>query len=327
MLLFPVMSQMKELSTDILIIGAGPAGMAAAMELSKAKKDFIIIERSASVGGLSKTYAFKEGDLTFYTDNGPHRFFSKNPYLYEFIGDLLKEQWIKVIRQTRQFIDGKFYDYPVNAPQALRNMGLIKSAHVGFDYFWAKIVYGVFKKPVKNFEDYVIANFGRSLGDFNIINYTEKVWGIPAAEIHPDWATQRIKGLDLLAVMKDTIRRVMKKKSASGAGAPKSLVDVFYYPDQGTGLIYETIRARLEEQGYVIMLNSSPKEIQCTNGKMTKAIIDTPEGGNCHKIQLARRVRADDRIYKNPEACRTAKGHQGACIPSSPQSGIYVRHA
>ncbi len=69
----------RRIKTEILIIGAGPAGMAAAMELSRAKKDFLIVERSPSVGGLSKTYTFKEGDLTFYTDNGPHRFFYKNP--------------------------------------------------------------------------------------------------------------------------------------------------------------------------------------------------------------------------------------------------------
>src|SRR3989344_103704 len=95
--------------TDILIIGAGPAGMAAAMELAKADREFVLVEKESFVGGLACTYTFCEGDLIFRTDNGPHRFFSKNKYLYEFIEDLLKERWIQVQRQTRQYIDGKFY--------------------------------------------------------------------------------------------------------------------------------------------------------------------------------------------------------------------------
>lgn len=102
---------MNVIKTDTLIIGAGPAGLSCAMELSEAKKDFIVIEKSSQVGGLAKTYSFKESDgLVFYTDNGPHRFFSKNKKLYSFIEGLIGEDWIRVRRQTRQFIYGKFYD-------------------------------------------------------------------------------------------------------------------------------------------------------------------------------------------------------------------------
>src|SRR3989344_7598280 len=181
---------MRKIFTDTLIIGAGPAGMAAAMELSKEKKDFIVIEKESRVGGLSKTYEFREADLIFRTDNGPHRFFSKNTYLYKFIEDLLNEKWIQVNRQTRQYINGKFYDYPINAFQALKNVGILQAFRMGFDYIWAKIVYRLRKKPIENFADYVYANFGKTLGRFNMINYTEKIWGMPAEYIHIDWAGQ-----------------------------------------------------------------------------------------------------------------------------------------
>ena len=90
------------------------------------------------------------------------------------------------------------------------------------------------------FEDYVVANFGRTLAEFSMINYTEKIWGIPARTIHPDWARQRIHGLNLWSVFKDICKKALSggKRGTSG---PKSLVDTFYYPQFGTGRIYQEI--------------------------------------------------------------------------------------
>ena len=266
---------MKQIKIDTLIIGAGPAGMACAMHLAKAKKDFIVVEKQAAVGGLAKTYVFNEGGLIFRTDNGPHRFFSKNKYLYDFVEDLLHEKWIMVDRRTRQFIDDKFYDYPINALQALSNIGFIKAARMSVDYAISKINSSIFKKKINNFEDYVLANFGRTLGEFNIINYTEKIWGISAKEIHPDWAGQRIRGLNLSSLIKDNFIRLTGIKSAE---KPKSLVDIFYYPQSGTGLIYETIADQIKSAGYQIMLNTEPVEFFCQNNRFQKVLLNSPDG-------------------------------------------------
>ncbi|HME87422.1 MAG TPA: FAD-dependent oxidoreductase [Candidatus Nanoarchaeia archaeon] len=256
---------------EVLIIGAGPAGMAAAMELSKAKKNFTVVEKDSQVGGLSKTYAFKEDNLTFLTDNGPHRFFSKNQYLYSFIEELLHEKWIKVRRQTRQFIEGKFYDYPINAKQALVNVGVFKAARMVLDYGIARIQYGLFRKKIENFDDYIVANFGRTLGEFNMLNYTEKIWGIPCTEIHSDWAKQRIKGLNLRTAAWNAILTTFAKKQTHG---PKSLVDAFYYPEHGTGEIYETIRQKIEKQGHPVLTNSYPTKVKHSKNKITDVILN-----------------------------------------------------
>ena len=113
---------------EILIIGAGPAGLACAMELARSGRRADIVERDDAIGGLAKTLVIEEGGETWRTDIGPHRFFSKNEYLYAFIEDLLHEEWRTVNRVTRQYIDGKFYDYPVNAFQVFKNIGPFKAA-------------------------------------------------------------------------------------------------------------------------------------------------------------------------------------------------------
>jgi len=240
------------------------------MELSRAGRSCTILERDAQVGGLAKTLTFKEGDDVFLTDIGPHRFFSKNQYLYSFIEDLLHDEWRLVPRLTRQFIDGKFYDYPVNAFQVFKNIGLFRSMKFGWDYSMALLRYRLFRGRVETFEDYVVANFGRSLAKFSMINYTEKIWGIPASTIHPDWAAQRIKGLNLMSVLK---KALFFKKGGDG---PKSLVDEFYYPQFGTGRIYEAITKRLEEVSAKVHTETEPTRLTHDGKRITgvEAVVD-----------------------------------------------------
>lgn len=247
-----------------LIIGAGPAGMAAAMELDKAGAEFAVVERASGVGGLSRTFVVQEGELEFRTDNGPHRFFSKNPYLYQFIGSLLDERWIRVRRRTRQYIDGQFFDYPVNPRQVLTNLGPAIVTRVLWDYLVAVVRYRVLKAPVRNFKEFAYASFGRALAEFNILNYTEKVWGIPAEQLHTDWAGQRIAGLNITSVVTNMVRRLLP----GSADGPKSLVDEFFYPETGTGLIYDTIRAVIESHGHPVWVGTTPTRVTHSDGRI-----------------------------------------------------------
>ncbi|MFA7681749.1 MAG: FAD-dependent oxidoreductase [Candidatus Peribacteraceae bacterium] len=239
-------------SDGILIIGAGPAGMAAAHELVQAGQHVTIVEKADQIGGLAKTYVYQEAEGTYRTDNGPHRFFSKNQYLYQMIGGLLGEQWIQVPRFTRFFVDGKFYNYPVRFRNALGQMGLLKAVRVLTDYAFERLRAIFHPRRIQSFEDFAVARFGRTLAEFNMLNYTEKIWGVPCSRISVDWASQRIAGLSLWSALK---KMLIKK------GGPKTLVDSFYYPDLGSGLVYEHIRQSIEEQGNDVLISTEPTVI------------------------------------------------------------------
>lgn len=258
---------------ETIIIGAGPAGMACAMELFKAGREFCVVEKDTQVGGLAKTYVIREGDLEFRTDNGPHRFFSKNDYLYSFIGDLLKEHWIQVKRKTRQYINGVFFDYPINFSQVLKNTSFFLLVKIGFDYLWARLRYKVFRKRIHHFYDYAIAHFGYTLAHLNnnIIGYTEKIWGIKTQCLDKDWGIQRVKGLSVTSILRSAF--------APKKNAVKSLVDFFYYPEYGTGLIYETIQKRIEEGGCCVQLQTQPTLIK-HNGRRIESVTVRDKDGN-----------------------------------------------
>ena len=60
---------------EVVIIGAGPAGLTAAYELLKSNREkyqVTILEESDEIGGISKTVVYQNNRM----DIGGHRFFS-----------------------------------------------------------------------------------------------------------------------------------------------------------------------------------------------------------------------------------------------------------
>lgn len=256
-----------------LILGAGPAGMAAAMELHRGGRSVHVVERTEAVGGLAKTLEFRQPDGVYRTDIGPHRFFSKNQYLYGFIADLLGEEWREVPRLTRFCIDGQFYLYPIQFADVLKKMGVRRALAVLRDYLWERARAMVHPRRVDSFEAYCLTTFGRTLAEFNMLNYTQKIWGLPCSQISVDWATQRIGGLSIVA----TIKKMLFKH-----GGPKSLVDSFYYPQHGSGTIYEAIRRRLLDAGQTFQFSAQPSRITWSGNRVTGVEITDAAGCTMH---------------------------------------------
>ena len=221
---------------DVIIIGAGPAGLTATYELSKSNKKVLLIEKKSNVGGLAETKIF--GDFRY--DIGPHRFFTKNKEINELFMEILGEDAVAVNRKTRILFKGKYFDYPLTPINALFGLGIFESISVGFSYIYARLKSRLKISKIENFEDWVIDRFGKKLFSNFFKNYTEKVWGIDCKDIGKDWAAQRIKGLSLLTAVKFALFPNSKKR-------PKSLVDKFYYPKLGAGMLWEKLESLINK--------------------------------------------------------------------------------
>src|ERR1700752_2749251 len=120
---------------DIFVIGAGPAGLTAAYCLTKSTPSVIVIEKDpVYVGGISRTVRYR--DCLF--DIGGHRFFSKSKEVVDLWREILPDDFITRRRLSRIYYGGKFYSYPLNAFQALRNLGIFTSAACMLSYAFAK---------------------------------------------------------------------------------------------------------------------------------------------------------------------------------------------
>ena len=284
--------------TDILIVGAGPAGLTAGYLLAKAGRDVLVAERDPRyVGGISRTVDYKG----FLFDIGGHRFFSKSREVVALWDELLPDDFVERPRLSRIFYGGKFYAYPLKAFEALRNLGLLTSTACIASYALAKL------RPVaapRTFHEWVRNNFGERLFSIFFKTYTEKVWGLSCDEISADWAAQRIKGLDLFSAVIDGLRRSLKLKRRDGT-ATKTLIESFRYPRRGTGMMWEAAAAKIAARGGRIAMDRSLDTLawDAGTGLWTAAFVS---GAGERSTVTARHVVSSAAIHDLVDALRPA---------------------
>ncbi len=250
----------------IAIIGAGPAGLTAAYELVKRGDKVIVFEADHVVGGISRTVE-RDG---WRFDIGGHRFFTKVQPVEDLWHEILPdEDFLLRPRMSRIFYDGKYYDYPLKASNALRNMGILEAIRSVLSYFWAQV------RPPKdqsNYENWLVARFGWRLYRRFFKTYTEKVWGVPVKDMPADWAAQRVKGLSLGNAIINALTPKRKQTDIT------SLIEEFQYPKYGPGMMWERCQQLVEERGGVVEMRTRVTAINVADGRATSVTAVGPDG-------------------------------------------------
>ena len=167
-------------------------------------------------------------------------FFTKFKEVNDLWDETLGDDFIKHPCLSRIYYKNKFFDYPIKPFNALFGLGIFNSIAIVFSYLVSKFFS---YKEEKTFEQWVSNRFGKRLYKIFFQNlYTEKLWGIPCSEIQAEWAAQRIKGLSLVAAVKNVL---FPDKS----GRIKTLIDEFKYPKYGPGMMYERMAENIKKMG------------------------------------------------------------------------------
>ena len=257
------------LSEPVVVIGAGPAGLTAAHQLVKAARQVVVLEADDVVGGISRTVE-RDG---WRFDIGGHRFFTKVKAVEDLWHEILPEgEFMLRPRMSRIYYDGKFFDYPLRAVNALRNLGIFEATMCVASYAWARV------RPPRDldtYEGWTASRFGWRLYRTFFKTYTEKVWGVPGTELKADFAAQRIKTLSLGKAIRNALL------PSSRGNEITSLIEEFQYPKLGPGQMWESCRSVVEEGGGKVLLSSPVTTIyRGDRGAHAVGYVDGADGSN-----------------------------------------------
>jgi len=300
---------METVRSRVVIIGAGPAGLTAAWELSEAGvRDVTLLEATRAIGGLAQSVEYKGNRI----DIGGHRFFSKSDWVMDWWTRMLplaaspgldasdqalvlayqgrhralnaaataseSDARVMLVRRrlSRIYFDGKFFDYPLklNVESALK-LGLWRCAQFGASYLRAMLFP---RRPETSLEDFFINRFGRRLYLQFFKEYTEKVWGTPCDQISAEWGAQRVKSLSVAKALLHALLRPFRRAGNLGGAQQTSLIERFLYPKTGPGLMWETTVERLRARGLRLQFESPVAALEQESGRIRAVRVRRADG-------------------------------------------------
>ncbi|MDP8959408.1 MAG: FAD-dependent oxidoreductase [Actinomycetota bacterium] len=224
-------------SAELVVLGAGPAGIGAAYRAARAGRSVVVLERSQGVGGAAGSFEV----AGVRVDHGSHRLHpSIRPEILTELRRLLNDDLQLRRRRGRIRLLDRWIDFPLRAGDLVRHLPRSFALKAARD-----AVVAPFRCPrADTFADVVQAALGPAMGHSFYFPYARKLWGVEPGELSGEQARRRVSARSPLAVLVRALR---------GSGPARN---VFYYPRGGYGSITERLAEGAVEAGAEIRLGS-----------------------------------------------------------------------
>lgn len=243
---------------DVVILGAGPAGLAAAYELTKNGKRVDIVEKSSTIGGLSKTSEHRGCKF----DLGPHIFINRNRRILDF-WKLIGDGNISELREDcRQYYNGKVYG---SFSDIFLSMPLSKRIPIVVDFLKRRLFP---LRHISSYKEQMINDYGERM--YYIFNESsqKKFWGVDPSQIERKWAHPMNKKPSFGELSKRILVKWLRRKQVSKQSSRNESANFFHYK-YGSGYMYsnlkemirKTKRASFNLNESVVRINHDGKKI------------------------------------------------------------------
>jgi len=250
------------IETEVIVIGAGLSGLAAADGALRSGRKTLVLEKEPQVGGMCASIR-RDG---YVFDLGGHRFVPRRRKTRAYVRDLFSGGGLAhKARRSRIFLKGRSFYYPPRTLDFLRHFGFKTASACAWQGLRACWEQKMAPQPEHSLLEWFLHRFGRRLTALYFTPYSRKLWGAPLSQISIDGAPPHLADKDMVKLFKDFLHLGPPKEEDVPASAGH-----FLYPAGGIGRISEEMAARVEGQGGKILLN-----------RRVQRILTRPGGGYC----------------------------------------------
>lgn len=227
-------------SADVVVVGAGPAGLLAALDAAQAGHEVVVLEAADHVGGMAASVEVGGQRV----DLGSHRLHpSTAPELLARLRDLLGDDLQVRPRHGRISLGGRWLAFPLRTADLLAHLPPRLSLGAARDAFTAPL-----RRPrADTFAEVVRAGLGPTVADAFYRPYVTKLWGLSPEELTGELARRRVSARSAAGVLSRLVPR-------RGAAVAKR---TFLYPRTGFGAISEALADAAVAAGAELRLGSA----------------------------------------------------------------------
>jgi protoporphyrinogen oxidase len=219
---------------DLVVLGAGPAGLAAAWRAARAGRSVVVLERAPVPGGMAASFEV----AGVRVDHGSHRLHpSTSPQVLADLRGLLGEALQMRVRHGRLRIGEAWVGFPLRPAELIRRLPRGLLARMAVDAALAPSRRRA--APPSSYADALRRGLGPGLYGALYAPFAEKLWGLPGEEVDAEQARRRVTADTPWKIA----ARILRGSRGSGQGR------IFHYPRRGFGQLVDAVAQAATDAG------------------------------------------------------------------------------
>jgi protoporphyrinogen oxidase len=250
--------------TSVTVLGGGPAGLAAALELAEMGVDVTLFEQQSHVGGNAASFDFSGINV----DYGSHRLHpASHPQVLKRIRSLLGDELLTRPRHGRILLMGRWIHFPLRPADLLLRMHPRFSAGVALDIISKALPSPADTGRTETFSSILQQGLGKTICREFYFPYARKIWGVEPEALSPVQAVKRVSAGSIGKL----IQRLLPSSKSSGGASTKG---IYYYPRHGFGQISRTLHDAAVAAGARVFLGTRVEGISLRGDKPLVKVVN-----------------------------------------------------
>jgi len=257
----------RPVDVDVVVLGAGPAGLGAAWRAAQRGLSVRVLERAPAVGGMAASFEV----AGVRVDHGSHRLHpAASPAVLGPLRDLLGDDLQTRPRNGRLRLYGRWLGFPLRPGELVRTLPGGALRRIARDAAMRPLT----PTRADSYGSLLAGRLGPELYWELYETYARKLWGLPGDRIDAEQARRRVSAGGLWGIAGRVLR------SAAGWGPADGQGRVFHYPRRGFGQIVDVLAeaaagagARIETGAEVATVRplSTSVAVSTVDGTMVRA--------------------------------------------------------